>query len=91
MSERPRGGKGAVSVIFEIGLVVILRHLSHCWHFRFLCLLTWVMRRTVANINPKIIHFDTVDFSGHHSKKFLLTLSVHTYKFVCIIMHKILF
>ena len=25
--------------------------------------------QTVANINPKIIHFDAVDFSGHHSKK----------------------
>ena len=36
------------------------------------------MRRTVANINPKIIHFDAVDFSGHHSKsyKFHLMLSV---------------
>ena len=73
-----RGGKGAVSVILERGLVVIWRHLSYFWHFRFLCFLTWVMRRTVANINPTIIHFDAVDFSGHHSKKykFLLTLSV---------------
>ena len=34
-----------------------------------LSFLTWVMRRTVANINPKIIYFDGVDFSGHHSKK----------------------
>ena len=63
------GGKGAVSVTFEIGLVVIWRHLSNFWHFRFLCLLTWVMRRNVANSNPKVIHFDAVDFSGHHSKK----------------------
>ena len=37
--------------------------------FDFLVFLTWVMRRTVAKINPKIIHFDAVDFSGHHSKK----------------------
>ena len=49
--------------------LVIWRHLSHFWQFQFLCFLTWVMRRTVANINPKIIHFDAVDFSGHHSKK----------------------
>ena len=63
------GGKGAVSVILEKGLVVIWRHLSHFRQFRFLCFLTWVMRRTVVNINPKIIHFDPVDFSGHHSKK----------------------
>ena len=69
MSESLRGGKGPVSVILEKGLVVIWRHLSHFWHFRFLCFLTWVMRRTVANNNPKVIHFDTVDFSGHHSKK----------------------
>ena len=53
----------------EIGLVVIWRHLSHFWHIQFLCFLTWVMRRTVANINPKVIHFDAIDFSGHHSKK----------------------
>ena len=51
--ESLRGGKGAVSVILEKGLVVIWRHLSHFWHFRFLWFLTWVMRRTVANINPK--------------------------------------
>ena len=63
------GGKGAVSVILEKGLVVIWRYLSHFLLFRFLSFLTWVMRRTVANINPKIIHFDAVDFSGHHSKK----------------------
>ena len=69
MSESLRGGKGAVSVIFEIGLVVIWRHLSNFWPFRLLCFLTWVMRRTVANINPKVINFDAVDFSGHHSKK----------------------
>ena len=61
--------KGSSFCDFEIGLVVIWRNLSHYWHFRFLCFLTWVMRRTVANINPKIIHFDAVDFSGHHSKK----------------------
>ena len=61
--------KGSSFCDFEIGLVVIWRHLSHFWHIRFLCFLTWVMRRTVANINPKIIHFDAVDFSGHHSKK----------------------
>ena len=35
------------------GLVVIWRHLSNVWHFRFLCFLTWVMRRTVANIIQK--------------------------------------
>ena len=69
MSESLCGGKGAVSVILEKGLIVIWRHLSHFWHFRFVCFLTWVMKRTVANINPKIIHFDAVDFSGHHSKK----------------------
>ena len=69
MSESLRGGKEAVSVILEKGLVVIWRHLSQFWHFRFLCFLTWVMRRTVANINPKIIHFYAVDFSGHLSKK----------------------
>ena len=69
MSESLCGGKGSVSVIFEIGLVVIWRHLSNFWHFRFLCFLTWVTRRTVANINPKVIHFDAVDFSWHHSKK----------------------
>ena len=69
MSESLCGGKGAVFCDFEIGLVVIWRHLSHFRQFRFLCVLTWVMRRTVANINPKIIHFDAVDFSGHHSKK----------------------
>ena len=63
------GGKGAFSVILEKGLVVIWRHLSNFWHIQFLCFLTWVMRRTVANIDPKIIHFDAVDFSGHHSKK----------------------
>ena len=35
-----------------------------------LVFVTWVMKRTVvANTNPKIIHFDAVDFSGHHSKK----------------------
>ena len=37
------------------------------------------MRRTVANINPKFIYFDAVDFSGRitlKSYKFLLTLSV---------------
>ena len=61
--------KGSSFCDFEIGLVVIWRHLSHFWHIRFLCFLTCVMRRTVANINPKIIHFDAVDFSGHHSKK----------------------
>ena len=60
--------KGSRFCDFEIGLVVIWRHLSNFWHIRFLCFLTWVMRRTVANINPKIIHFDAVDFSGHHSK-----------------------
>ena len=60
--------KGSSFCDFEIGLVVIWRNLSHFWHMRFLCFLTWVMRRTVANINPKIIHFDGVDFSGHHSK-----------------------
>ena len=27
------------------------------------------LMRTVANINLKVIHFDAVDFSGHHSKK----------------------
>ena len=63
--------KGSSFCDFEIGLVVIWRHLSHFWHIRFLCFLTWVMRRTVANINPKLIHFDAVDFSGHHSKKLL--------------------
>ena len=62
-------GNGAVSVIFEIGLVVICRHLSHFWHFWFLCFLTWVTEGTIANTNPKIINFDAVDFSGHHSKK----------------------
>ena len=61
--------KGSSFCDFEIGLVVIWRHLSHFWHFRFLCFLMWVMRRTVANIIPKVIHFDAVDFSGHHSKK----------------------
>ena len=61
--------KGSSFCDFEIGLVVIWRRLSHFWHFRFLCFLAWVMRRTVANINPKGIHFDSVDFSGHHSKK----------------------
>ena len=65
--------KGSRFCDFEIGLVVIWRHLSHFWHIRFLCFLTWVMRRTVANINPKIIHFDAVDFSGHHSKKLLVS------------------
>ena len=54
---------------FWNGLVVIWRHLSHFWHFRFHCFLTWVMRRTVANTNLKFINFDAVDFSGHHSKK----------------------
>ena len=36
------------------------------------------MRRTVANINPKIINFDVVDLVGITLKsyKFLLTLSV---------------
>ena len=61
--------KGSSFCDFEIGLAVIWRRLSHFWHFRFLCFLAWVMRRTVANINPKVIHFDAVDFSGHHSKK----------------------
>ena len=61
--------KGSSFCDLKKGLVVIWRHLSNFWHFRFLCFLTWVMRRTVANINPKIIHFDAVDFSGHHSKK----------------------
>ena len=65
----PRDGKGAFSVILEKGLVVIWRHLSNFWHIRFLWFLTWVMRRTVANFNKKIIHFDEVDFSGHHSEK----------------------
>ena len=60
--------KGSSFCDFEIGLV-IWRHLSNFWHIRFLCFLTWVMMRTVANINPKIINFDAVDFSGHHSKK----------------------
>ena len=36
--------KGSSFCDFEIGLVVIWRHLSHFWHFRFLCFLTWVMR-----------------------------------------------
>ena len=37
------------------------------------------MRGTVANMNPKIIYLDEVDFSTHLSKKlkFLLTLSVY--------------
>ena len=61
--------KGSSFCDFEIGLVVIWRHLSNFWQIRFLCFLTWVLRRTVANINPKIIHFDAVDFNGHHSKK----------------------
>ena len=67
--------------ILKLDLLWFGRHLSHFWHIWFLCFLTWVMRRTVANINPKIIHFDAVDFSGHHSKKlmFLLTLSVQRF------------
>ena len=69
MSESLCGWKGSSFCDFEIGLVVIWRRLSHFWHFRFLCFLAWVMRRTVANINPKVIHFDAVDFNGHHSKK----------------------
>ena len=57
------GGKGAFSVILEKDLLWF----EGIQQFQFLCFLTWVMRRTVANINPKIIHFDAVDFSGHHS------------------------
>ena len=29
------------------------------------------MRRSLTNIIPKIIHFDELDFSGHHSKKYV--------------------
>ena len=58
-----------ICVIFEIGLVVIWRHFSHFSLVQFLCFLTCIMMRTISNINPKIIHFDAVDFSGHHSKK----------------------
>ena len=55
-------------VIFEIGLVVIWRHFSNFWLVRFLCFLMCIIRKTIANINPKIICFDALDFSGHHSK-----------------------
>ena len=72
--------KGSSFCDFEIGLVVIWRHLSNFWHIQFLCFLTWVMRRTVANINPKISHFDEVDFSGHHLyNKTLRSLTSHPF------------
>ena len=56
-------------MIFEIGLVVIEGIYLIFGTLDFFVFLTWVMRRTVANINPKVVHFDMVDFSGHHSKK----------------------
>ena len=63
--ENLRGGKGAVSVILKLDLL---------WFEGIYLIfgtfdLTWVIRRTVGNTNPKIINFDAVDFSGHHSKK----------------------
>ena len=68
MSESLCGGKGAVSVILKLDLWFEGIYLIF-GTFNFFVFLTCVMRRTVANINPKIIHFDAVDFSGHHSKK----------------------
>ena len=67
MSESLCGGKGAVSVIWNwtCDLKACISFLAHLISL----FLTWVMRRTVANINPKIMHFDTADCSGHHSKK----------------------
>ena len=67
--ESLRGGKGAVSVILKLDLLWFEGIYLIFWQIPFLCFLTWVMRRTVANIYQKIIHFDEVDFSGHHSKK----------------------
>ena len=67
--ESLRGGKGAVSVILKLDLLWFEGIYLIFGTFHFFVFLTWVMRRTVANINPKIIHFDAVDFSGHHSKK----------------------
>ena len=54
VSEVVHGGKQAFCVIFDIGLVVIWSHFSHFWLVRFLCFLTCIMRRTIANIKPKI-------------------------------------
>ena len=70
MSESLCGGKGSSFCDFEIGLVVILTASISCLAHSISCCLTWVMRRTVANVNPKVIHFDAVDFSGHHSKTY---------------------
>ena len=64
-----RGGKGAVSVILKLDLLWFEVIYLIFGTFDFFVFLTWVMSRTVANINPKIIHFDAVDFSGHHSKE----------------------
>ena len=69
MSESLCGGKGAVSVILKLNLLWFEGIFSHFWHVWFLCFLTCVMRRSIANINPQIIRFDAVDFSGHHSTK----------------------
>ena len=80
MSENLCGGKGAVSVILKLDFLWFEGIYLIFGTFDFFVFLTWVMRRTVAIINPKFIHFDVVDFSGHHSKsyKFLLTLSVYS-------------
>ena len=67
--ESQRGGKGAVSVILKLDLLWFEGIYLIFGTFDFFVFLTWVMRGTVANINSKIIQFDAVDFSGHHSKK----------------------
>ena len=45
------------------------------------------MRRNVAIIHPKVIHFDAVDFSGHHSKKLKVSFDAQCSYAVIYICH----